>query len=99
MDNQHRKISGYRELSAEEIALMNDIKAKGLELGELIEKVSIHIEAQFDKAVSLPAEESKQEIKRLTATCPLHWLDTARTSYQTATMFLVRAVAQPTDGM
>lgn len=33
MENQHRKIAGYRELSQEEIDLMNRIKAKG---GELI---------------------------------------------------------------
>lgn len=36
MENQHRKISGYRELSQTEIDLMNKIKAKGVELGELV---------------------------------------------------------------
>lgn len=36
MENQHRKISGYRELSQHEIDLMNKIKAKGVELGELV---------------------------------------------------------------
>lgn len=35
MDNQHRKIRGYRELTAEEIDLMNRIKAKGTELLQL----------------------------------------------------------------
>ena len=39
MDNQHRKITGYRELSAEEIALMNEVKAMGSQLGQLIEKL------------------------------------------------------------
>jgi hypothetical protein len=39
MDNQHRQIKGYRELSAEEIALMNEIKAKGAELGDLVAKL------------------------------------------------------------
>lgn len=39
MDNQHRKITGYRELDEAEIALMNEIKAKGGELGELIDKL------------------------------------------------------------
>lgn len=29
MDNQHRKISGYRELTQAEIDLMNKIKALG----------------------------------------------------------------------
>lgn len=32
MDNQHRKIAGYRELSQQEIDLMNRIKAAGADL-------------------------------------------------------------------
>ena len=39
MDNQHRKISGYRELSEKEIQGMNAIKAKGNELGQLLEEL------------------------------------------------------------
>ena len=39
MENQHRKIKGYRELSEQEIATMNEIKQKGVELGELVEKL------------------------------------------------------------
>ncbi len=39
MENQHRQIKGYRELSQEEIDLMNEIKAKGAELGELVDKL------------------------------------------------------------
>ena len=36
MDNQHKKISGYRDLSQQEINDMNTIKAKGEELKSLI---------------------------------------------------------------
>jgi hypothetical protein len=39
MDNQHRQIKGYRELSQEEIDLMNEIKSRGAELGELVVKL------------------------------------------------------------
>lgn len=39
MENQHRQIKGYRELSQEEIDLMNAIKEKGAELGELVAKL------------------------------------------------------------
>lgn len=39
MENQHRQIKGYRELSQEEINLMNEIKSKGAELGELVAKL------------------------------------------------------------
>lgn len=39
MENQHRQIKGYRELNETEIALMNEIKSKGAELGELVAKL------------------------------------------------------------
>lgn len=39
MDNQHRKIVGYRELGAEEIALMNEIKTQGIVIGELVSRL------------------------------------------------------------
>lgn len=39
MDNQHRQIKGYRELDEAEIALMNEIKTKGAELGALVDKL------------------------------------------------------------
>jgi len=40
MDNQHKKIKGYRDLSQEEIDLMNKIKSLGNQLGELISEVA-----------------------------------------------------------
>lgn len=39
MKDQHKMIKGYRDLSQEEIDLMNEIKQKGSELGELIDKI------------------------------------------------------------
>ena len=39
MDNQHRQIKGYRELSAEEIALMNEIKALGPTIEAVVQKL------------------------------------------------------------
>lgn len=36
MENQHKKIVGYRDLSAEEIALMNKIKESGKALEALV---------------------------------------------------------------
>ncbi len=36
MENQHRQIKGYRELSQDEIDRMNDIKQLGVVLGELV---------------------------------------------------------------
>ena len=42
MENQHRQIKGYRDLSQAEIDLMNEIKAKGAELGDLVQKLYDH---------------------------------------------------------
>lgn len=39
MDNQHREIKGYRELNADEIALMNEIKEQGVALSSLVAKL------------------------------------------------------------
>jgi hypothetical protein len=92
MDNQHRKISGYRELSQIEIDLINEIKKKGQEIGDLLEKVDRHIEPQYSTRYR-----SEEDILDITE--PAKWWHEAKLHYQQATMFLVRAVAQPTDGM
>lgn len=39
MENQHRKISGYRELSQSEIDLMNEGKALASRVGAWIDKL------------------------------------------------------------
>lgn len=39
MKDQHEKIIGYRDLSAEEIQRMNNIKALGAAVGELMEEL------------------------------------------------------------
>lgn len=54
MENQHRKIAGYRELIKEEIDLMNRIKAKGQELlalhAELEGRLSTDLEVKLAAA-------------------------------------------------
>ena len=39
MENQHKLIKGYRDLTEGEIQLMNNIKAHGNDLGALIENL------------------------------------------------------------
>lgn len=39
MDNQHRKIKGYRELNQDEVDLMNKIKEQGVALDTLCEEL------------------------------------------------------------
>lgn len=40
MDNQHKQIKGYRDLSQEEIDLMNRAKALAIQVGELVDEIS-----------------------------------------------------------
>lgn len=40
MDNQHKHIKGYRDLSVEEIALMNEVKAEGEAVGRLMDRLA-----------------------------------------------------------
>ena len=39
MDNQHTQIKGYRDLSQEEIDLMNEAKSLAVQVGELVAKI------------------------------------------------------------
>lgn len=97
MDNQHRHIKGYRDLSQAEIDLMNEIKAKGAELEALCAKVKSHIATQYNAAKKDDPEgiAAHPELARLIQADPLHWEHWARGSFQSGLMYLTRAVAQP----
>jgi hypothetical protein len=92
MENQHRIIQGYRELTKAEIDLMNEIKSKGYELAELFGRVRMHVINQTDKDGADAARD------RHSVAEPMRWLARAKTSAQDAIMQAVRAVAQPDDG-
>ena len=47
MDNQHRQIKGYRELTRNEIDKMNIIKEMGVKLGELTK--SLQSDTELDQ--------------------------------------------------
>lgn len=95
MENQHRHIRGYRELSEEEIALMNEIKQKGHEFSALLAKLSEHIQDQRVAASLLPGEAGISEAQRLDAAEPERWVSVGKTHLQTGLMALTRSVAQP----
>jgi len=52
MDNQHQKIQGYRDLSQEEIDLMNEGKALAQQCGDFIAKLEA-IESTDKRNVAL----------------------------------------------
>lgn len=102
MENQHRKITGYRELSATEIDLMNKIKAEGGSLDTLLKMVGEHLTDQYEACVlaadtgtdANPFIES-EEGRRIAVAEPQRWRAIARTHFQEGLMALTRAVAQP----
>jgi len=103
MENQHRKITGYRELNDEDIALMNAIKEKGAELlalqAQLIDRLSQHKVAIYN-AIDNPSTPEEHmfgqgELERFDAAEPFRWANIGKTDIQTGVMALVRAVAQP----
>ena len=87
-DNQHRKIRGYRELSQEEIDLMNRIKELGPVMDQLIEDIYGHI---TNEAVDCSDERADQML----VANPILWANEGRMELQKGLMFLTRAVAQP----
>ena len=48
MDNQHKKITGYRDLSEAEIDLMNEIKEHGKALGALCDRLTCYFPPPVD---------------------------------------------------
>lgn len=96
------KITGYRQLNDEEAQLMNLVKAKGQELGALLNKVETYLAAQRLDAERVSAgpegadsDAGKAELARIDAAQPGRWLNIGRTDLQTGVMAVIRAIAQP----
>lgn len=89
MENQHRKIKGYRELNETEIALMNRIKEHAAATADLIADVDQYLMAQSRTAATSTEEE------RIYRSEPGRWLATGKTDLQKGFMSLTRSVAQP----
>tara|TARA_R110000822_G_scaffold298270_1_gene420966 strand:- start:397 stop:678 length:282 start_codon:yes stop_codon:yes gene_type:complete len=90
MENQHREITGYRELDKEEIDLMNEVKSLGVQMECVLKKVEDHLFVQ-----RLFENESGTHVQRLDNATPERFLALAKTEFQTGLMYATRAVAQP----
>lgn len=93
MDNQHRLINGYRDLTQEEIDLMNEIKAVGAKLDELCDKVFASVQSEQEKAMMI----GSGTWEAFDLANPMIWLYDARSTLQKGLMFLTRAVARPSS--
>lgn len=82
MDNQHRKITGYRELDQETIATMNAIKAYGAAAGDLVTQLR-------ERQAKATMEHGEPDSE------PLRWISIGATHLQQGLMALTRAVAKP----
>jgi hypothetical protein len=82
MENQHRQIKGYRELSQAEIDLMNEIKEKGAEFEVLIKKLHDN-QTAITEQHGTPDGEARR------------WISIGKTHLQQGLMALTRAVAKP----
>lgn len=87
MDNQHKQIKGYRDLSQAEIDLMNEVKEHAERTRDLLNRIDRHIDAQ-----SIDPDQPHSVV-----TLPARWLAEGRTDLQKGFMCVIRAIAQPTS--
>ena len=96
MKEQHTLIKGYRDLSQEEIDLMNRIKAFGPELEQLCDDLFAYHVKRMNAAEIMCSEGDSSEYDRIMNAAPGSWCFEGRTHIQQGLMFLIRSVAQPT---
>lgn len=90
MDNQHKKITGYRDLSQTEIDMMNKIKALGVQMGSLV--------ADLRSIPTTPAGGVVLENDGWYGkTADQRWISIGATHLQEGLMALTRGIAQPTS--
>lgn len=85
------KILGYRDLNAEEIALMNKIKEMGVQLDQLCDEIFASVQAEQAKALEIGSG-TWAEFDNAN---PMIWLYDGRSTLQKGLMFLTRSVARP----
>ena len=86
MENQHRQIKGYRDLSQAEIDLMNEVKASGEGLETLLNKCRA-VDVAEGKSGDREHDQVLDEAAR--------WRSIAKTHLQQGLMALTRSVAKP----
>ncbi len=90
VDNQHKLIKGYRDLTPQEIEMMNRIKEKATELNDLITE-TMTIVAMID----LQKHNDGVVVMHTVNNSPVRWINLARDHLQIGIMALIRAVAKP----
>ena len=80
------KITGYRQLSEAEVALMNEGKALAEQCGTYVEKLRSHADVS-----------RKTDVTQLTPALDQRWISIRATDLQRGFMAVIRGIAQPTS--
>ncbi|MGB5147470.1 MAG: hypothetical protein WBN86_10135 [Porticoccaceae bacterium] len=91
MENQHEKITGYRDLTQDEIDLMNEGKALAEQCGEYIAKLRGYMPQNMSGPAGGEADAFKPG-----ATLDQRWINIGATDLQRGFMAVIRGIAQPT---
>ena len=86
-----KEIRCYHDLNQNEIDLINEVKALGSEIEKLHSKVQSYLDCQHLSAL----DGDDAETRRLGRADPSRFAALAKTDFQTALMYLTRAIAQP----
>jgi len=94
MKDQHKKITGYRDLSQQEIDLMNLIKKKGEEMGLLLKTIE---EMRLDQRnmAGILRTEVIEDVSKTDISESMRCLALAKTNMQQGLMWAVRGIALP----
>lgn len=87
---QAQNISGYRELSQDEIALIEEFNATGAQLRNLIQRAAGLINERDDRA------REAGDAPQTNITSSLRWLAIGTSDLQTGLMAVRRAISAPT---
>jgi len=82
------KITGYRQLTEAEVALMNEGKALAEQCGAFIAKLRTHSQAGSNAVLGSPSKEPPLDQR---------WISIGATDLQRGFMAVIRGIAQPTS--
>ena len=86
MENQHKQIAGYRDLTQAEIDLVNKAKALAEQSGKFVAKLRQHPDSMRTNAPNALGEPPLDQ----------RWISIGATDLQRGFMAITRGIAQPT---
>ena len=91
MENQHRLINTYRDLSHHEIDLMNECKVMEAQLLAFQKRIVSYLKEQEHNCEKV----DPVELARMIKASPFKWAAVSLTHFEQGFMALVRSIAQP----